>query len=136
MLIITPKVRLTEHFKYTESNIACPCCGELQLSDLFFRHMKRLELLRIKAGFPITVNSGHRCEKHNRKVGGAKKSMHLLFATDIRASDGDLEKLKILLELVIEYGFNGIGLYWSFIHIDLRQRPYYWDNQKSNAVKR
>ncbi len=98
--------------------------------------MRRLELLRVKAGFPITVNSGHRCVEYNRKVGGAKRSMHLLFATDIRASDGDSGKLNRINELVREYGFTGIGYYWTFTHIDLRQCPTTWNNRKPNARKK
>lgn len=126
MILITDNSMVTKHFMFKE--LMCPCCGKILLSDLFYRHMKLLEIVRREVGFPITINSGFRCEKHNRRVGGAKRSMHLLFATDIRPSDADPDKLDILDEVSKEF-FTGCGRYGTFIHRDLRKRPYTWDNR-------
>ena len=138
-LLITPESFVTEHFQVKE--LMCPCCGKILLSDIFCQHMRIMELIRVEAGFPITINSGCRCEKHNRSVGGALRtakrlgSWHLIFATDFRPSDGDPEKLGILMAIAPKY-FTGIGKYWSFIHGDLRPHPYTWDNRTARAVKR
>ena len=132
--MISDKLRVTEHFLYSE--LTCSCCDGIKLSPLFIQHMKRLESLRVKAGFRITINSGYRCEKHNRRVKGVKQSMHRLFATDIRPTDGDPAKLLKLQEYAIDLGFSGIGDYWTFLHIDMRERSCSWDNRKPGAVKR
>jgi len=128
--------KLTLHFDYTEHTIACPCCGLLPITDLFYRHIRRLEMLRQKVGFRITINSGYRCAKHNREVGGGKRSMHMLFATDIRPTNGDPKNLERIYKEARELGFTGIGYYWTFIHLDLRKHPYEWDNRNAKAVKR
>jgi len=133
MILITPESYITKHFQFKE--IMCRCCGKILLCDLFIRHMRALEAMRIEAGFPVTINSGCRCKMHNRKVGGGKKSWHKLFATDFRPSDGDPEKLGILIALAPQY-FFGIGYYWTFIHGDVRPNPYTWDNRTTKAVKR
>ena len=132
--VISDKSKATEHFLYSE--LTCPCCDGILLSPLFIQHMKRLELLRRKACFRITINSGYRCEKHNRRVKGVKYSMHRLFATDIRPTDWSHDKLFKLQEYAIDLGFTGIGDYWTFLHIDLRKKPCSWDNRKPGAIKR
>lgn len=62
-----------KHFELEE--FQCKCCGAgfPAVKLVFF-----LENLRRAFDFPIRVNSGFRCEKHNAEVGGAKKSRHLL----------------------------------------------------------
>ena len=52
-----------------------------------------LDPLRDEYGKPIYVNSGYRCEKHNKAVGGVPKSQHMLGqAADISVKS---EKLKV-----------------------------------------
>lgn len=131
--LITPESFVTEHFQFKE--LMCPCCGRIILCDMFIQHMRVMEIIRIEAGFPITINSGCRCDKHNRVVGGGKRSWHKIFATDFRASDGDPEKLERLDKVSRQY-FTGYGKYWTFIHGDLRPRPYTWNNRTARAVKR
>ncbi len=80
-----PNHYVTEHFLY--SDFICPCCDMLRLTPGFYRHAALLEHIRNELGFPIVVNSGYRCPSHNRKVGGAARSWHLIFATDVRPED-------------------------------------------------
>lgn len=62
-----------------------------------------LDPLREAYGKPITVNSGFRCEKLNRKVGGAKTSDHLHgMAADITA--GSPKENRRLFYLIQELG--------------------------------
>lgn len=47
-----------------------------------------LDIARVYIGKPILVNSGYRCEKLNKKVGGASKSMHIKgLAADFRTKE-------------------------------------------------
>ena len=62
-----------EHFKPEE--FLCPCCKRGGVSWLL---VLWLDLLRRAWGGPVRVNSGFRCVAHNREVGGAARSRHLL----------------------------------------------------------
>ncbi len=111
----------------TDPHIACPCCGEFIQDDLFEMHMALLDYMRGELGFPIAINSGHRCAKHNKEVGGKPESMHLLFATDVRPADNDKEKLALIYDSARKFGFRGVGKYDTFIHLDLRDTPAGWE---------
>jgi uncharacterized protein YcbK (DUF882 family) len=119
-----PNYYITGHFLY--SDFICPCCDTLKIIPAFYRHTAMLEHMRIRLGFPLIINSGYRCPKHNIKVGGAAHSWHLLFATDIRPQDNTPEKLLALFTLAEEMDFGGIGRYESFIHLDLRPERSRW----------
>jgi uncharacterized protein YcbK (DUF882 family) len=123
-----PNYYVTEHFLY--SDFVCPCCDTIKIIPAFYRQTAMLEHMRIELGFPIFINSGYRCPNHNREVGGASRSWHLLFATDIRPGDDagiqHTEALQALYTLAEEMGFGGIGRYETFLHLDLRPEPARW----------
>ncbi len=119
-----PNHYVTEHFLY--SDFICPCCDTLKIVPGFYRHTGLLERMRIELGFALAVNSGFRCERHNREVGGAARSWHLLFATDIRPVEHSPEKLAAMYAAAERLGFTGIGRYDTFLHLDLRPEPARW----------
>lgn len=60
-----------------------------------------LDPLRELYGKPIIVNSGYRCTKLNKAIGGAKNSQHLVGqASDIRTVQNTKESNKELFELI------------------------------------
>ena len=59
---------------FTKKELACPCCGENKVKD---KPLIRLQVLRDLCGFPLSISSGYRCEKHNEKTKGSPKSRHL-----------------------------------------------------------
>jgi len=128
--IIEANYNITEHFKYND--FKCPCCDMLKLIPRFYKHVEMLERMRLEAGFPIVVNSGYRCPRHNEIVGGRPKSQHLIFATDIRPAIEEHEldvmphKIRQLYKIALDLDFNGIGLYKNFIHLDLRSDKARW----------
>jgi len=98
---------LTRNF--SRSEFACPCCGR---ADVDMRLVEALQELRDLAGVPVRVNSGFRCEKHNREVGGARRSRHLLGeAADIVVKGLTPERMYRLAEQVEAFRNGGIGLY-------------------------
>jgi len=119
---------ITENFAY--KNLTCPCCDRIKLNDRTYRHMELLQEMRTKLNFPIYVNSGYRCKQHNIDVGGSVKSQHMEFATDIRPSyqDGFKQRLKAIYDMAEKLGFDGIGRYESFIHVDLRGSKARWNS--------
>ena len=106
---------------FKEKEFACKCCG--QLPPLARENVKALvsevlDPVREKLGSPIIVNSGYRCEKHNKDVGGVKNSQHLKGeAADIHCEDN--ERLK---QLIIENGkFDQLITYPTFLHVSYKR---------------
>ena len=85
----------------------CPCCGSLGNPLSGQGGPARtlvlwLDLFRAAWGYPVKINSGFRCAKHNLEVGGAERSRHLLgCAADIspvcvHRVSGEMESFKAL----------------------------------------
>jgi len=91
---------------FNEKEFVCRCCGELPpfaRENIEALVENVLDPLRERYGKPIIVNSGYRCAKHNREVGGASGSQHMRGeAADIRPSTGSGSDLKRLRQLIIE----------------------------------
>lgn len=69
---------------------------------------------------PVIVNSGHRCEQHNKDVGGVPNSYHIPGkALDIKVPSAT--PTEVYTYLTNKYpGQYGFGLYRSFVHMDSR----------------
>jgi len=111
-----------EHFKRKE--FACKCgCG---FDAVDVELLEVLENLRTFTGQPIIINSACRCESHNKAVGGKKNSQH----TKGKACDIVVKNMtpKFIYEvLTTKYKDKyGIGLYRSFVHIDVREKKARW----------
>lgn len=102
-----------KYFKIDEFN--CKCCGKNEIKQEL---IDDLEHARELAGIPFVINSGYRCPKHNKEVGGKTNSSHLQgLAVDIKAVNSR-DKYLILKSLIIS-GFNRIGIGSDFIHCDI-----------------
>ncbi|WP_053954675.1 YcbK family protein [Inediibacterium massiliense] len=78
-----------------------------------------LQILRDRVQKPIIITSGFRTEKYNQRVGGAKKSQHLLGrAADIKVPGVYPDEVA---KIAKEIGFKGIGVYKNFTHVDVRE---------------
>lgn len=113
---------MSAHFK--DHEFACHCCG---VGKPHPELIEQLENLRAALGNrPITITSGHRCKKWNRKVGGVKYSQHyggcrrekgITRAADISIKGVPMKRIRIAAELY----FKGRGWYRSFTHCDVRK---------------
>ena len=112
---------------FKEKEFACKCCGQLPLSTGSGQAPREnvkalvsevLDPVRERLGMPIVVNSGYRCEKHNKDVGGVKNSQHLKGeAADIHCQDN--ERLK---QLIIENGkYDQLIDYGTFLHVSYKR---------------
>lgn len=87
---------------------------------------ERLDVARSIASVSFILTSTIRCKQHNQDVGGVDASAHLSgFAADIKATNSHA-RYRILYGL-IKAGFTRIGVYKTFIHVDL-------DPSKPNEV--
>ena len=78
-------------------------CKEEHVANLMALVNNVLDPLREAYGKPITVNSGYRCEKLNKQVGGAKTSDHLKgMAAGI--TGGSPKENKRVFSLIQEFG--------------------------------
>jgi hypothetical protein len=81
--------------------------------------MDKLQSLRNRLGKPLIIRSAYRSPSHNRAVGGAPASKHMLgTAFDISMANHDPAAFIAAARAV---GFLGIGTYprSGFLHIDL-----------------
>ena len=63
---------MTKNFSSDE--FRCKCCGRLKIEP---KLVEMLQHIRDTLGAPVIVNSGYRCPRHNKAVGGVKNSDHL-----------------------------------------------------------
>lgn len=117
------RAQLGPHFKVRE--FACR-----DGSDPVFvapRLVEVLEAVREHFGAPVTVNSGYRTVSHNAATpNSSPRSQHLYgLAADIEVEGHTPQEVAAYAETLLP-GAGGIGLYGSFVHIDVRPGPSRW----------
>jgi len=156
--MITESVKITEgdetklgYFKIAEFHPNSNARMQDDSIGVFYLPKKLLDaanMLRAVLGQPVNVNSSIRSLAKNTSVGGAKKSLHLPYleggktytrAVDLGIGAGikDVHALILndgeLAQQLREMGIGGIGLYDTFIHIDIGEERI-WDNRVSTKV--
>ena len=101
---------------FNRAEFACKCgCG---FDDISPELVALLDQIRAHFDRPMTITSGCRCPQHNRQVGGAEHSQHLV------GKAADVQMYHLIPPLVAEaaalYGANGIKVYSGWTHIDVR----------------
>ncbi len=91
----------------------------------------QLQILRDYLGEPIHILSAYRTPSHNKKIGGKPKSQHLTAsAADIIVKSKSPKQLAAIVEKLIsekKLKFGGMGVYKSFIHVDIRKNKARWE---------
>jgi uncharacterized protein YcbK (DUF882 family) len=113
--------KLTQNFRVGE--FACT-----DGSDPIFIDTELVEILqKIRNRFgKVTITSAYRTPTRNKAVGGTTYSQHLYGkAADIKVSGATPKKVATYAETIMKNG--GIGIYNSFVHIDVRETKSRWN---------
>lgn len=114
---------VSKNFKLREFE----CKDGSKLVKLDARLLEKVQILRDKLNVPLSINSGFRTESHNKKVGGVPNSLHLQGkAVDISTRNISMTDEK-LIQICEQIGFDGIGIYNTFIHLDVRGYKHRFD---------
>lgn len=128
--------QLTKNFKLSEFKCRDGSGVPPEYVDNVALLADNLQVLREELDMPIHVISGYRSPKYNRRIGGARRSQHMLAkAADIKVKGMDPVDVKKAIEALISAGKmqqGGIGLYTTFVHYDVRARKSRW---KGKGVK-
>lgn len=78
-------------------------------------------------GRAVTIVSGYRSPAQNTRVGGARQSQHVQGrAADIRVAGvapAEVHRQILDLDRAGRIAIGGLGLYPSWVHVDVRARP-------------
>ncbi len=89
-----------------------------------------LDRVREAVGHPITITSGYRDPAHNRRVGGAKYSRHVVGdAVDINLAGLSSQQRYALMWHLLAEGFTSFGSYSrspNMLHADMRPYARRW----------
>ena len=121
-MIYTPKY-------FTLNEFRCPCCHSVRVAEAL---VFSLDMFRRIWAAPIIVNSGFRCLKHNKEVGGADNSRHLIgCAANVKPNAPELfEAFKFEAENLFKFLPDWeLIIYKNFIHIAVprNEQFYLWN---------
>jgi hypothetical protein len=115
--------RLGDHFTLVEF-------ASRDGADEVLNHPALVALLtRVREHFdaPVTINSGYRSKAHNKRIGGASKSRHVMgLAADVAVWHHTPHEVADFVETLNP---GGLGRYNTFTHVDVEGRNRRWDNR-------
>jgi len=127
-------MQLTHNFNLSEFQCKCGC----KMPDAVFENIKELviylQYIREYLDEPIKLTNAYRCKEHNKRIGGAKNSQHILGkAADIQCKKIYPSVMADLIEDLIKKNYieeGGVGRYNTFTHYDIRGTKARWNNVK------
>ena len=85
-----------------------------------------LEKIRTHFGKPVLINSGYRTETWNTKQSGSPKSQHKYgMAADIHIAGVTPKQIAAYARSIMP-DWGGVGVYDSFVHVDVRKTRANW----------
>ena len=102
---------------FKPEELCCKHCGELKVH---WDALSKLQYLRSQLWkSPMRLVSAYRCPVHNKNVNGAANSLHMQGrAFDLYNKPWTGRHTASFIFYATKAGFNGFGLYTSFIHLD------------------
>ena len=123
-------MQLEKNFKLKEFKCRDGTPVPEELMDNVKLLAKNLQVIRDYIKSPIRIISGYRTKKYNTRIGGARRSQHMLAkAGELRTSTHTPQELREVIVKLIKEGKimkGGVGLYNTFVHYDVRGRNARW----------
>jgi len=116
-------IKVSENFYLSEFE----CHDGSYLVKIDEKLLELLQTLRNVTKKPIHITSGYRTREYNRFIGGSSKSHHM----EGKAADIQIEGLTPLkvAEFARKIGFDGVGIYKTFVHVDVRGIKVNWTDK-------
>ena len=116
-------VKLSKNF--TVKEFACSDGTDTVFISLTLVNL--LQKIRDHLGKAVIINSAYRTEAHNKSIGGATYSQHKYgLAADIHINGVTPKEIAAYVETLMPSS-GGIGIYKSFVHVDVRQVKSRWN---------
>lgn len=116
-------VKLSKNF--TVKEFACSDGTDTVFISLALANL--LQKIRDHFGKAVIINSAYRTEAHNKSIGGATYSQHKYgLAADIHINGVTPKEIAAYVEALLPSS-GGIGIYKSFVHIDVRRVKSRWN---------
>jgi hypothetical protein len=106
---------ISEKIEEFRQNLGCPCgCGTNRTTSEF---AGMLYFAQGVFGKPFTINSGARCPKHNKNVGGDPESASLC-GEHADLGYKNTTDLFLMIKALLGAGFERFRLYPRHLHVD------------------
>lgn len=116
-------VKLSKNF--TVKEFACSDGTDTVFISLTLVNL--LQKIRDHFGKAVIINSAYRTEAHNKSIGGATYSQHKYgLAADIHINGVTPKEIASYVETLMPSS-GGIGIYKSFVHVDVRRVKSRWN---------
>lgn len=116
-------VKLSKNF--TVKEFACSDGTDTVFISLALVNL--LQKIRNHFGKAVIINSAYRTEAHNKSIGGATYSQHKYgLAADIHINGVTPKEIASYVETLMPSS-GGIGIYKSFVHVDVRRVKSRWN---------
>ena len=116
-------VKLSKNF--TVKEFACSDGTDTVFISLTLVNL--LQKIRNHFGKAVIINSAYRTEAHNKSIGGATYSQHKYgLAADIHINGVTPKEIATYVETLMPSS-GGIGIYKSFVHVDVRRVKSRWN---------
>ncbi len=124
-----PTEMISEHFGVWEFK----CKDNSRVIVLSKALVELLEKVREHFKRPVVINSGYRTVQYNSQLSNSSpKSQHTLGkAADIRVTGVSPANVYAYLNQLYPNS-HGIGIYNTFVHVDVREKKSRWDYRTTN----
>lgn len=121
---LNPTEKISQHFGVWEFK----CKDNSRVIVLDKALVELLEIIRLHYNKPLHINSGYRTVQYNASLkNSSPKSQHILGkAADIWLNDVSPKQLYSWLDASYPNSL-GIGIYDTFVHVDVREGKSRWD---------
>lgn len=115
-----------QNYKYFKPEEFAKCIPACCITDLNPNLLEMLDEAREKAFVPFIINSAYRSKEYEINKGRTGTSSHCKgLAVDVECDDS-IDRF-LMIKALIEVGFRRIGIYETFIHVDI-------DETKPNCI--